>query len=255
MSVFNLNFLDGQKLYTYRILDTFIKRCQVVFLLSLQSRLSAGKCSKLGSFLMTQIQITNTVRVFVLHQEQEEQRSTEAYTIFNHMLRVRQDLNSAVPSFREGMRCISTLFPQYNQEVSYNNTPLCTRRHMKLYHGCTRAIACTCTSCLFVRVRTNLLAVRFCPHPWRLCGFRAHDYIESSCWPCYYITHGNHRPTGSMRGHTPKLARATGTLTRSLQIWEFSKWISQLPCLGIFKYILQNTSAVTELWASIRNSN
>ena len=37
-------------------------------------------------------------------------------------------------TFKEGLDCISALFLQRNQGVLYNNTLLCTRRHMKLYH-------------------------------------------------------------------------------------------------------------------------
>ena len=50
------------------------------------------------------------------------------------------------------------------------------------------------------------------------------------------INEGGHQPTGSMRGHIPRQARATRLLTRSMQRWEFPKIY-----LTAVVFILNNT--------------
>ena len=86
------------------------------------------------------------------------------------------------------------------------------------------------------------------PPPWGLCGFRAHDYIESLSWPSQYhsgesLTHRVHA-----RAYPSRQVRATGLyLHASCKYESFLRRISQLPCLHFV--ILQNNMLQTrQLW-------
>ena len=87
--------------------------------------------------------------------------STEAYTIFNHMPRVHQDLNNT----DRRMTGLDIYFLYVTQSGSFAQyQSLCTRRHMNLYHRYTCSILCAYTSCLLVRVRQkNGLLSDFAP--------------------------------------------------------------------------------------------
>ena len=94
-------------------------------------------------------------------------RSTEACTPFSRMLPVHQDFNSTVLGLQGRTRLDVYFISAYSSQsrISCSNTLLYTHRHVKLYHGCTRGIVCTCTSCLLVRVIAKAICCQISPRP------------------------------------------------------------------------------------------
>ena len=137
-----------------------------------------------------------------LQQQERAEGSTEACTIFNHMLRVHEDLSSTDPSFKEGLGWISTLFLQHNQGVL-----LYTRRHIKRCHGYTRTIVNMYLYILFTRAssyKSCLLSDLFASL-YDGSGVSVHiDYnmILNLLVNPGTITQGSHRPTGRLHAGT-----------------------------------------------------